>query len=43
MYALRHSAGTRLYAETHDLEATARRLGHSKLEATRIDAKWRDR
>jgi len=41
--ALRHSAGTRLYAETHDLEATARHLGHTKLETTRIYAKWSDR
>jgi integrase/recombinase XerC len=43
MHALRHAAGTRLYAETHDLEATARHLGHSKLETTRIYAKWSDR
>jgi integrase/recombinase XerC len=42
-HALRHAAGTRLYAETHDLEATARHLGHSKLETTRIYAKWSDR
>ena len=27
VHALRHSAGTRLYAETRDLEATARHLG----------------
>jgi integrase/recombinase XerC len=43
VHALRHSAGTRLYAETHDLEATARHLGHTKLETTRIYAKWNDR
>lgn len=43
VHALRHSAGTRVYAETHDLEATARRLGHSKLETTRIYATWSDR
>jgi integrase/recombinase XerC len=43
VHALRHSAGTRLYAETHDLEATARHLGHTKLETTRIYAKWSDR
>jgi integrase len=43
MHSLRHAAGTRLYAETHDLEATARHLGHSKLETTRIYAKWSDR
>jgi integrase/recombinase XerC len=43
VHALRHSAGTRLYAETRDLEATARHLGHAKLETTRIYAKWSDR
>jgi len=43
VHALRHSAGTRLYAETHDREATARHLGHTKLETTRIYAKWSDR
>jgi site-specific recombinase XerD len=43
VHALRHAAGTRLYAETHDLEATARHLGHTKLETTRIYAKWSDR
>jgi integrase/recombinase XerC len=43
VHVLRHSAGTRLYAETRDLEATARHLGHSKLETTRIYAKWSDR
>ena len=43
VHALRHSAGTRLYAETRDLEATARHLGHCKLETTRIYAKWSDR
>jgi integrase/recombinase XerC len=43
VHALRHSAGTRLYAETHDLEATARHLGHTKVETTHIYAKWSDR
>ena len=43
VHALRHAAGTRLYAETRDLEATARHLGHSKLETTCIYAKWSDR
>ncbi len=38
-----HSAGTRLYAETGDLETTARHLGHAKLETTRVYAKWSDR
>jgi hypothetical protein len=41
--ALRQSAGTRLYAETHDREATARHLGHTKLETTRMYATWSDR
>jgi len=43
MHSLRHSAGTRLYAETGDLETTARHLGHAKLETTRVYAKWSDR
>jgi len=43
MHSLRHSAGTRLYAETGDLEETARHLGHTKLDTTRIYAKWNDR
>jgi len=43
LHSLRHSAGTRLFAETHDLEETARHLGHVKLETTRIYAKWSDK
>ncbi len=43
VHALRHSAGTRLYAETQDLETTARHLGHATLETTRVYAKWSDR
>ena len=43
MHSLRHSAGTRLYAETGDLEETARHLVHTKLDTTRIYAKWNDR
>jgi len=43
MRSLRHSAGARLFAETHDLEETGRHLGHVKLEATRIYATWSDR
>jgi len=43
MHSLRHSAGTRLFAETHDLEGTARHLGHVRLETTRIYATWSDR
>jgi len=43
MHSLRHSAATRLFAETHDLEGTARHLAHVKLETTRIYAKWSDK
>ncbi len=39
----RHAAGMRLFAETHDLEETARHLGHVKRETTRIYAKWSDK
>lgn len=42
MHSLRHSAGTRLYSETHDLDTTARHLGHSSIETTRIYAHWSD-
>jgi len=43
MHSLRHSAGTRLYDETHDLDTTARHLGHASIETTRIYAKWSDK
>jgi integrase/recombinase XerC len=43
MHALRHTAGTRLFAETGDLETTARHLGHATIETTRVYAKWSDR
>jgi integrase/recombinase XerC len=43
VHALRHSAGTCVDVETRDLKATARHLGHSKLETTRIYVKWSDR
>jgi len=44
MHSLRHSAGTRLYGETGDLEETVRYLGHTKLATTRIyGAARRDR
>ncbi len=43
MRLLRHSAGTRLYGETGDLEETVRYLGHTKLDTTRIYATWNDR
>ncbi len=40
MHSLRHSAGTRLYSETGDLDTTAHHLGHASIETTRIYAKW---
>ena len=43
MHSLRHSAGTRLYAETGDLEETALHLAHTKRGTTRIYATWNDR
>ncbi|MEM6427659.1 MAG: site-specific integrase [Deinococcota bacterium] len=42
IHALRHYAGTRLYAETNGLEHVARHLGHSSIETTRVYAKWSD-
>lgn len=42
IHALRHACGTRLVAETGDLEAAARLLGHSSIETTRVYAKWSD-
>lgn len=38
-HALRHSAGTRLYAATRDLHVTARHLRHSSVDTTRVYAK----
>jgi len=44
MRSLRHSAETRLYAETGDLEGDRLPpLGHIKPGTTRIYAKWNDR
>jgi integrase/recombinase XerC len=42
IHALRHSAGTRVYRETGDLENVARHLGHASLETARVYAKWSD-
>jgi len=42
VHSLRHSAGTRVYQETSDLEAAARHLGHQSIETTRVYAKWSD-
>ncbi len=43
MHSLRHSAGTRLYSETGDLDTTARHLGHASIETSRIYAHWSDK
>ncbi len=43
LHSLRHSAGTRLYSETGDLDTTARHLGHASIETTRIYAHWSDK
>ncbi|NJK44156.1 MAG: site-specific integrase [Pleurocapsa sp. SU_196_0] len=41
-HPLRHASGTRLYAQTKDLETVARHLGHANLETSRVYAKWSD-
>lgn len=43
VHALRHAVGTRRYAETQDPETTARHLGHTTRETTRVYATWSDR
>jgi len=42
LHSLRHTAGTRLYGETHDLIQVAAQLGHTQIETSRTYAK-RDR
>jgi len=42
LHSLRHTAGTRLYGETHDLLQVAAQLGHAHVETSRTYAK-RDR
>jgi len=42
LHALRHTAGTRLVAQTGSLELAAGMLGHSSLDTTRVYAKWSD-
>jgi len=42
VHALRHTAGTRMMRQTGSLEITARLLGHSQIETTRIYAKFAD-
>lgn len=40
IHSLRHTAGTRLFRETESMEDTARHLGHTSIETTRVYAKW---
>lgn len=40
VHRLRHSAGTRLMAETHDLQEVAELLGHAQIETSRVYAHW---
>jgi len=42
LHALRHTAGTRLMSENHDLELAAGVLGHSSIETTRIYSHFSD-
>lgn len=42
LHSLRHTAGTRLYGQTHDLLQVAAQLGHAHVETSRTYAK-RDR
>jgi hypothetical protein len=37
LHALRHAAGTRLYAETGDIALVAEFLGHESVETSRIN------
>ncbi|MBB6099669.1 integrase/recombinase XerC [Deinobacterium chartae] len=41
-HGLRHHAGTRLMAETRDLDRTAHHLGHANINTTRVYAKLAD-
>lgn len=40
LHRLRHSAGTRMMRETHDLQEVAELLGHSQLDTARVYAQW---
>lgn len=40
VHGLRHTAGTRLYKKTRNLDTVARHLGHSQIETSRIYAEW---
>ena len=43
VHSLRHTAGTRIVADTGTLEDAARQLGHTSIDTTRVYAKWQDR
>jgi len=40
LHRLRHAAGTRMMAETHDLQEVAELLGHAQLDTARVYAQW---
>ncbi len=42
LHRLRHSAGTRMMRETHDLREVAELLGHSSVETARVYSQWAD-
>lgn len=42
VHALRHSAGTRLFRETGNLEAVARHLSHRDIATSRVYIEWAD-
>lgn len=42
VHALRHTCGTRIYRETHDLNDAARHLRHAQIETAAVYAKWSD-
>jgi integrase/recombinase XerC len=42
VHSLRHTAGTRIYRATRDLKATARHLGHARVETSAVYAKYGD-
>ncbi len=40
LHRLRHSAGTRMMAETHNLQEVAELLGHAQLDTARVYVAW---
>ena len=42
LHALRHRAGTMIYAATGDLQSAQRMLGHAQLQTTTVYAEWDD-